>query len=232
MPLPSQNLSQHAVNASSLFVNPIPKYVFDKLNYPHQEEMEAAVFLERHPCFSKVTTTPQGEYLLSCAVSAEKVITAIANLDNPEQNIKERAVEALQGEFIKMSDSIRYVNSHFNVEFESQAHVVMLIDYFLNSSVPLPLSFTYLNIILLEEKLMQITKKIFDQLEEGNIKEGGEGVDKATLNLKLVPRMQEFAAIKRVQNELLSRHARLKNAHKQEELDESGRAEAVRRMYS
>lgn len=232
MPLPNQGLSQHAVNASSLIIQPIPKYVFDQLNYPHQEEMEAGVFLERHPCFSKVTITPQGEYLLSCAVSAEKVITAIANLENPEQNIKDRAVETLQSEFMKMSDSIRYVNSHFNVEFESQAHVVMLIDYFLNSSVPLPLSFTYLNIILLEEKLMQITKKIFDQLEGENIKEGGEGVDKTTLNLKLVPRMQEFAAIKRVQNELLSRHARLKNAHKQEEIDESGRAEAVRRMYS
>jgi hypothetical protein len=208
MPLPNQGLSQHAVNASSLIIQPIPKYVFDQLNYPHQEEMEAGVFLERHPCFSKVTITPQGEYLLSCAVSAEKVITAIANLENPEQNIKDRAVETLQSEFMK------------------------LIDYFLNSSVPLPLSFTYLNIILLEEKLMQITKKIFDQLEGENIKEGGEGVDKTTLNLKLVPRMQEFAAIKRVQNELLSRQARLKNAHKQEEIDESGRAEAVRRMYS
>ncbi|MBP9877232.1 MAG: hypothetical protein KBF71_02725 [Alphaproteobacteria bacterium] len=66
MPLPNQSLSQHAVNASSLIIQPIPKYVFDQLNYPHQEEMEAAVFLERHPCFSKVTITPQGEYLLSC----------------------------------------------------------------------------------------------------------------------------------------------------------------------
>lgn len=230
MPLPNQILPQDLVNASSLMIQPIPKYVFDQLKYPRQEEMDAAVFLGGHSCFSKVTITPQGEYLLTCSVSAEKVITAIANLEQSDQNLKDRAVEVLQGEFIKMTDSIRYVNSHFNVEFDSQAHIIILIDYFLKSSVPLPLSFTYLNIVLLEEKLMQATKRIFDQLEEETIKAGGEDVDKASLSLKLTPRMQDYAAIKRVQNDLLSRHSRLKNLN-EEDSNQLSRSIALR-MYS
>ena len=131
MPLPNQDLSQHTVNINSFNVPFLPKYVFDQLNYPSPEDMRADVFLDSHPCFSKITTTSQGEYLLTCAVSAEKIIIAIANLDNPDRNIMDRAVEVLQSEFVKMTDSIRYVNSHMNVEFENQVHVITLIDYFL-----------------------------------------------------------------------------------------------------
>lgn len=211
MPLPDLISDQHIGNIDYIQGPHMPKYVFDQLKYPHQEEMKEYIFLKEHPCFSKITVSPQGEYLVTCDVSATRVITAIANLEQSDQNLKERAVEVLQSEFIKVTDSIRYVNSHFNVEFDSQAHIIVLIEYLSKSSVPLPLSFTYLNIITLEEKLMQLTKRIFDQLEEEKIKKGSESVDKTSLSLKLAPRMQDYAAMKRVQNDLLSRHSHLIN---------------------